>query len=284
MPNIKDVFTQHLANGGFPHLRNREDPEDNIRFVVDADSDSKLGTMDNRLREGRLCQDDYQQIMTVGRAEGETVALLGSRELDLVHTWPNAWNDFNFNTLHKWLHTVKESTEIPPPTVAPIQLESLLTMQRKAFDIIYAHTFSDSQDEQLLMVLVGMAGTGKSYLINAVHHLFTEHNRSPSLKITAPTGIAAANICGSTIYSLLSLMSHNLTGERLHRIQTTMADVKLLVIDKYSFLSMANINKLHERLHKIFPQSTRLFGGLNIVLCGDPAQLPPVLTPPIYAH
>ena len=283
-PNVKDVFSQHLASGGFPHLRNQENSEDDIQSEIDPESDSELGTMDNRLHEGRLRQDDYQQIMNCGRADGETVPLLGSRELDLVHVWPDSWHGIDFDTLQKWLQTAKESTEIPPPTIAPIPLASLSTMQRKAFDIIQAHTFGGSQDEQLLMIVIGTAGTGKSYLINAIRHLFKEHDCVPSLKITAPTGIAAANIRGSTIYSLLSLMTHNLTGERLHRIQMAMADVKLLVIDEYSFLSVANIDKLHEQLHKIFPQSARPFGGLNIVLCGDPAQLPPVLAPPVYAH
>ena len=284
MPNIKDVFTQHLANGGFPHLQNQKDPEDDIHFIIDANSYSKLGTMDNCLHEGCLRQDNYQQIMTVGCAKGEMVALLGSCKLDLVHAWPNAWNDFDFNTLHKWLCTVKESTEIPPSTVAPIQLKSLSMMQWKAFDIIYAHTIGNSQHEQLLMVLIGTTSTRKLYLINAVHHLFAKHACSPSLKITATTGITVVNIHGSMIYSLLSLMSHNLTSDHLHRIQTMMADVKLLVIDEYSFLSMANIDKLCEQLHKIFPQSTHPFGSLKIVLCGDPTQLLPVLMPPIYAH
>jgi PIF1-like helicase len=58
----------------------------------------------------------------------------------------------------------------------------------------------------------------------------------------------------------------------------------LLVIDKYSFLSAATIDALDHQLHKIFPQATYPFGSLNIVLCGDPAQLPPVLAQPVYAH
>jgi hypothetical protein len=240
--------------------------------------------MDSRLREGHLHQDDYQQIMSFSHANGEMVPLLGSRELDLIHVCPDSWHGIDFDTLHKWLHTAKQSTEIPPPTITPIPLVSLSAMQLKAFDIIYAHTFSTSQNEQLLMIVIGMAGTRKLYLINAVRHLFKVHDCIPSLKITAPTGIAVANIRGSTIYSLLSLMSHNLTGEHLHRIQMAMADVKLLIIDEYSFLSVANIDKLHEQLHKIFPQSSLPFGGLNIMLCGDPAQLPPILVPPIYAH
>ena len=67
--------------------------------------------------------------------------------------------------------------------------------------------------------------------------MFDENDSASRLKVTALTGIAAANIGGVMIHSLLSIMHENLTGHRLHSLQTTMADVKLLIIDEYSFLS-----------------------------------------------
>jgi ATP-dependent exoDNAse (exonuclease V) alpha subunit len=160
----------------------------------------------------------------------------------------------------------------------------LSKQQRAAFDLIYEHTFGPSHVEQLLLIVIGTAGTGKSFLINAICYLFEEQDCAESLKVTIPTGIAAANIQGSTVFSLLSLMNHNLSGERLHRTQMVMKDVKLLVIDEYSFLSAATIDALDHQHCKIFPQVAHPFGGLNIVLCGDPAQLPPVLAQPVYAH
>jgi ATP-dependent DNA helicase PIF1 len=63
-----------------------------------------------------------------------------------------------------------------------------------------------------------------------------------------------------------------------------LAGIKLLVIDEYSFLSIAVIDTLHRQLLKVFPHDTRPFGGVNIVLCGDPAQLAPVRAQPIYAY
>jgi ATP-dependent DNA helicase PIF1 len=63
-----------------------------------------------------------------------------------------------------------------------------------------------------------------------------------------------------------------------------MANVKLLIIDEYSFLSADTIDKLDNRLRAIFPHSALPFGGIDIILCGDPAQLPPVLAKPLYAH
>ena len=68
--------------------------------------------------------------------------------------------------------------------------------KRKVFDIIHAHVFGPSQDVQLFIVVISTAGTGKSYLINMIWQLFTDHAAASALKVTVPTGmqVAAANI------------------------------------------------------------------------------------------
>lgn len=135
------------------------------------------------------------------------------------------------------------------------------------------------------MVVLGTAGTGKSFLINTIWHLFTLHLKADSLRVTAPTGIAAANICSSTIHLLLLLLKENLSGTYLNFLQATLADMQLLIIDKYSFLSIPLFVTLDRQLRKIFPaHADKPFGRMNIVLCGDPAQLVPVHGQPIYAR
>jgi hypothetical protein len=53
------------------------------------------------------------------------------------------------------------------------------------------------------------AGTGKSYIINAIwgrlHEIAKEHNLHDNNMVVAPTGVAAFNIEGSTIHSSLSV-------------------------------------------------------------------------------
>ncbi|KAF8125103.1 hypothetical protein EV363DRAFT_1176404, partial [Boletus edulis] len=73
----------------------------------------------------------------------------------------------------------------------------LTTEQERAFRIITQHVLSESQD-QLKMYLGGMAGTGKSRVINALNEFFVKSNRSSQFLLLAPTGSAAANIGGST--------------------------------------------------------------------------------------
>jgi len=186
--------------------------------------------------------------------------------------------------LVSWINDTKKTHADPALDVAFVATESFSSTQRFAFRVIEEHCFGSLQADQLLMVVVGTAGTGKSYLINAIRQRFQQNGESDRVKVTAPTGIAASNISGSTIYSLLVLMKAHLSSQRLLGLQQLMQDVKLLIIDEYSFLSASFFDSLDQRLHSVFPHSQRPFGGLNIVLCGDPAQLPPVHALPVYAH
>jgi hypothetical protein len=243
----------------------------------------------NSAQERVLQQDDYQFLMNFGHmpVHSDCSFLVGNREIDTSYVWPSSWRDFSFKFLVSWLATAKKNAvlSLDHARLDDIDISSFSVMQRKAYDIVYKHTFGCNCDEQLLMIVVGTAGTGKSFLINAIRQLFFHLNSSQCLKITAPTGIAASNIHGSTVYSLLLLMSERIDGERLLSIQITMVPVKLLVIDEYSFLNIANIDSLDRRLRVVFPQRSCVpFGGLNIILCGDPAQLPPIRTQPAYAY
>jgi PIF1-like helicase len=113
--------------------------------------------------------------------------------------------------------------------------------------------------------------------------MFTLHSQPDRVRITASTGIAAENICGSTIHSLLSLLNEDLSGSRLNSLQMSLAEVRLLVIDEYSFLSIPLFAALDRQLQKNFPaKADKLFSGMNIVLCRDPTQLAPVRGQPVY--
>jgi type II secretory pathway predicted ATPase ExeA len=50
-------------------------------------------------------------------------------------------------------------------TPLPIDIATLSSKQHKALDIVVNHAFGASQHKQLLMIVLGTAGTGKSYLI-----------------------------------------------------------------------------------------------------------------------
>ena len=87
----------------------------------------------------------------------------------------------------------------------------------------------------LRMIVSGTAGTGKSYLIHCLRLLLG--NR---VCVAAPTGVAAFNIEGHTLHSLLSLPVKgdykDLEGECLHQLQQSLAGVDYLIIDEMSMV------------------------------------------------
>ena len=76
----------------------------------------------------------------------------------------------------------------------------------------------------LQLIVSGTAGTGKSFLINCLRLLLRDN-----LCVAAPTGVAAFNVDGSTLHSLLSLPTKgefkDLEGERLQKFQQSLANI-----------------------------------------------------------
>ena len=127
---------------------------------MDADSGTEsepdFGMMDNATVDSRVRQDDYQQPTGSGRIGGDSAPFMGSREFDVVNVWPNSRYGVDFNALLRCLPATNASTVIMP------RLPCLLSVtQRMVFDIIHTHTFGASRDIQLLVIIVGTAGTGK---------------------------------------------------------------------------------------------------------------------------
>lgn len=128
--------------------------------------------------------------------------------------------------------------------------------------------------------LTGAAGSGKTYLLNK-YIQFLKAQRI-GVGITASTGIAATHMEGITIHSwagigirgtasddeLRAIAANKRIAKRFQRTQT-------LIIDEVSMFD-ANRLDLVERLARLARGSWEPFGGMQVVLCGDFFQLPPV--------
>ena len=95
--------------------------------------------------------------------------------------------------------------------------QQLNAEQRRIYDHVQGHTINPEADPLALLVL-GTAGTGKSYLINCLRQLMGQ-----TVTLLAPTGVAAVNIGGATLQShLLFPNVHSfaqLRGPSLPKIQ-----------------------------------------------------------------
>ncbi len=128
--------------------------------------------------------------------------------------------------------------------------------------------------------LTGEPGSGKTHTLNE----FIEYARTHDIDIgvTASTGIAATHIGGMTIHSWSGLgIKDELADEQLHKLSTRpqlksrLKRTRVLIIDEISMLDGTRLNLLN-RLFKIAKNSDKPFGGLQVILCGDLFQLPPV--------
>ena len=129
-----------------------------------------------------------------------------------------------------------------------------------------------------LVLLTGAAGSGKTYTLSS----YIRHARASgkNVAVTATTGLAATHLHGTTIHSWSGIGIHEhlqqshiakLSKQRKETIQK--ADV--LVIDEISMLHDYRLDFIDDTCQEV-RESKQPFGGLQIVLCGDFFQLPPV--------
>ena len=133
------------------------------------------------------------------------------------------------------------------------------------------------------MIKIGTAWTCKSFTVSAISHYLKN-----SLKRTAPTAKAAFIINGDTIHSLFNIpvsnrknYLENLTGDSLSKLQDQFQSIKFIIIDEFSMIGQEMLCKIDKRL-KQAKNKQLPFGGVSIILTGDPAQLLPVLALPLY--
>lgn len=130
--------------------------------------------------------------------------------------------------------------------------------------------------------LTGAAGAGKTYLLNAYINYLRQHG--VGVAMTASTGIAATHINGKTLHSWSGIgVRDKLTDDELgkllrnKRLRRNYANVKVLVIDEISMLHPYQLD-LVDRIARGMLDGGRPFGGLQVILCGDFFQLPPVMS------
>ena len=128
--------------------------------------------------------------------------------------------------------------------------------------------------------VTGPAGSGKTYVVNEYVKYLREHG--VPVGITASTGIAATHMGGVTInswsgigvknflsdYDLEAIMSKNNVRKRIE-------ETKVLIIDEVSMLHHFRLDMIEKTLRHIRKKDLP-FGGIQIVLCGDFFQLPPI--------
>lgn len=123
----------------------------------------------------------------------------------------------------------------------------------------------------------GSAGTGKSHLLKRIIRSLPPDTTFP----TASTGAAACLIGGTTLHAFAGMGTGSGTLEKC----TTLASrdpyasawrkCRCLIIDEISMVDAEFFDKM-EGVARAVRKSKAVFGGIQLVVCGDFLQLPPV--------
>lgn len=150
----------------------------------------------------------------------------------------------------------------------------------------------DLNDEQLLcynlakskknLLITGSAGTGKSTVLKAIINYYKRNNIN--IGITASTGIAASIINGTTVHSYLKLgignkpvdeLYNDLVNRKNKKDYNKLLKLEVLIIDEISMIDNVLFSKIAAYL-SLIKQIKKPFGNVQIILCGDFFQLPPI--------
>jgi len=130
------------------------------------------------------------------------------------------------------------------------------------------------EDTQHFIYLTGAAGTGKTTLIERV-----KDECLLKKMVIAPTGVAALNIGGSTINSAFRIGFDTfpvIQESKDPRFKKLLKNLELLIIDEISMVRAPMLDAISETL-QIHRNSSKPFGGIHVLACGDLFQLPPVV-------
>ena len=134
------------------------------------------------------------------------------------------------------------------------------------------------------VLLSGRAGSGKSFLLK---QLMTVLNDAEiTYACTAPTGVAANNIGGTSLHSYLGLWlcqesvdyyCNKLDKGKFGKTRTNFKDLQLLIIDEISMCDAQFFQKLSQIVcHVRHQHRATPFGSLKVLCVGDFLQLQPV--------
>lgn len=128
--------------------------------------------------------------------------------------------------------------------------------------------------------ITGSGGVGKSYLIQQIRQEC--YNRY--ISVTSLTGCSSVLIGGVTLHRWTGITPENF-GKPASEILNSMSftakknwkNADMLIIDEVSMLSKEMFDKM-DKIAKILRKThSRSFGGIQLVVCGDFFQLPPIV-------
>ena len=185
----------------------------------------------------------------------------------------------------RWRAAQPVAPATAPPTARPQTARRTVTRQVREAPATPTRDIRPSPELDALLAYVargrtrplfvtGRAGTGKSTALRALAAQYQGR-----AAVLAPTGLAALNAGGQTIHSFFKFPLKALTELDIRRgpWMRVARQLELLIIDEVSMVRADVMDAIDVALQ--LARGTRAaFGGVQVVLFGDPYQLPPIVT------
>lgn len=154
-------------------------------------------------------------------------------------------------------------------------LEGMDEYQKKALEDIARHKKN--------VFLTGAGGCGKTYLILRLHD-WLMHAKYERGAITSTTGVTALLVQGRTVSSFFGFGINECAPADMWEkhvkknkfVRENISPLTMLVIDEVSMLSAQQLECIEYVMRQIKKRNSHLFGGVQMILCGDFLQLEPV--------
>ena len=130
--------------------------------------------------------------------------------------------------------------------------------------------------------LTGAAGSGKTFTLNRFIKL--AKNSGKKVSVTATTGLAATHLGGNTIHAWSGMGVADFVSQKfIEKIPKTRAEIikntDILIIDEISMLHDFRLDMVDQICRTVRQDFEQAFGGIQVILCGDFFQLPPINRP-----
>ena len=180
-----------------------------------------------------------------------------------------------YGTLHMATQVPDRASPTPKPEDSEKHVKAI-TLSKEQEIVIQLAEMGEN------IFYTGSAGTGKSLLLRELIKKLRDKHPEGTVGVTASTGLAAYNIGGMTINSFAGIglgvgTPANIAAKikRLATKKELWKDLRVLIIDEVSMIDGELLDKL-DVISQIVRENKKPFGGVQVILCGDFYQLPPV--------
>lgn len=177
----------------------------------------------------------------------------------------------------------------------PIEAGELCQDQCCAYNIIIWHLdeFWKGNDPLLLqMIIYGEGGTGKLKVIQTMSEAFIARGQSELLIKTAYMGVMTSLIDGKMTHMIGGMSTYrrnsNMSAETKAKMRQFWKHKFYIILDEYlmiakDFLVLLSRNILIVKEMDGHKNHSGSFGGINMIICGNLHQFPPVAWPMLSA-